>query len=91
MHLYTKFIATEITQTGYSTKNVQIDQLFFASWGMHVRIHFASLGFLCIRDVGRRGNKTTALLKLMPVLFLGQTQSQPFSTVIMTVLKATLS
>ena len=33
MHLETT--ATEITQTGNCTKNVQIDRLFFASYGMH--------------------------------------------------------
>ena len=57
MHLYTK--ATEMARIGYSTKK-SIDRLF-ASNGRHAINLFCVWRFLCVRDAGRRGNKTTAV------------------------------
>ena len=47
-----KLAATEITQTGYSAKTLQINWSFFASYGTHAMIYFASLGIFM--QQGRR-------------------------------------
>ena len=55
-------IATEITWTGYPTKNIFIFLIFVSYMGCmpYTFVHFG--GFLCIKDAGRRGNKTTVLI-----------------------------
>ena len=61
-------MATEITQTGYSTKtHLQIDQSIFALYGMHATNYFASLGiFIFMRQgPGFRGNKITVLKSML--------------------------
>ena len=47
-----KLAATEITQTGYSAKTLQINWSFFASYGTHAMIYFASVGIFM--QQGRR-------------------------------------
>ena len=55
-------IATEITWTGYPTKNIFIFLIFVSYMGHmpYTFVHFG--GFLCIKDARRRGNKTTVLI-----------------------------
>ena len=56
--------ATEITQTGYSTKNIfKLINRSLRPTGPMPQIILRLLGFLCVRDAGRRGNKITARLR----------------------------
>ena len=56
--------ATEITQTGYSTKNIfKLINRSLRPTGPMPQIILRLLGFLCVREAGRRGNKITARLR----------------------------
>ena len=56
--------ATVSTQTGYSTKNIfKLINRSLRPTGPMPQIILRLLGFLCVRDAGRRGNKITARLR----------------------------
>ena len=66
-------IATEITRTGYPTKNIfrSINKLIFASYMgrmPYTFVHFG--GFLCIKDAGRRGDKITVLIFFIIIMII---------------------
>ena len=66
--------STKITQTGDFYKNTSSEQSIFVSYGAHacyeLYFYFVSLGSLCVRDAGCKGNKITACLILLFVLTL---------------------
>ena len=55
----------KFTQTGYSTKTSSDRLIVLCVHGMHTTKYWASWGFLCLRDAGRRGNKITVRGKLI--------------------------